>query len=427
VNDSAARMNNYISSDADWITFEATVSTSPDQIAIAPGYLQKEWQANGRHYFHYKMDSKILNFYSFLSANYQVHKDKWKDVNIEIYYQKGHEYNLDRMVKSVKNSLDYFTQNFSPYQHRQVRIIEFPRYASFAQSFPNTIPYSESIGFIAKVDTENEKDIDYPFYVTAHEVAHQWWAHQVIGGNVQGSTVMSETMSQYSALMVMEKEYGRNQMKRFLKYELDQYLRGRSSESEKELPLYRVENQGYIHYNKGSLVMYALRDYIGEATLNQALAAYIRKMAFQEPPYTNSLEFLSYIGQATPDSLQYLIKDMFKEITLYENRITSASYTTAGNGQYKVKLQLNAKKFIADSLGYEKEQALHDWIEIGVFAPETGKQPVKPLYMGKHLVKAGNNTIEILVKQKPEKAGIDPYFKLVDRNPEDNIMRISGE
>src|SRR5690606_21974120 len=145
--------------------------------------------------------------------------------NIEIYYQEGHEYNLERMINSIKKSLDYYTKHFSPYQHKQVRIIEFPRYNSFAQSFPNTIPYSESIGFITKVGDEPEK-IDVPFYVTAHEVAHQWWAHQVIGGNVQGAVLMSETMSQYSALMVMEKEYGKKAMKKFLKYEMDKYLQG---------------------------------------------------------------------------------------------------------------------------------------------------------------------------------------------------------
>ena len=56
--------------------------------------------------------------------------------------------------------------------------------------------------------------MDYPFYITAHEVAHQWWAHQVMGGNVQGSTMMSESLAQYTALMVMKHEYGPAQMKR---------------------------------------------------------------------------------------------------------------------------------------------------------------------------------------------------------------------
>ena len=246
VNDSVAMKNNYITSDSDWIDFECTLSTVNDQIAIAPGYLLKEWEKDGRKYFHYKMDCKILNFYSFLSARYEVKRDKWipaagsmnkESVAIEIYYHKGHEYNLDKMINGIKKSLDYYTVNFSPYQHRQVRILEFPRYATFAQSFPNTIPFSEGIGFIAKVDTADPESVDYPFYVTAHEVAHQWWAHQVIGGNVQGATVMSETMSQYSALMVMEKEFGKQAMKKFLKYEMNQYLQGRAMEVKKERPL----------------------------------------------------------------------------------------------------------------------------------------------------------------------------------------------
>jgi ABC-type transport system involved in multi-copper enzyme maturation permease subunit len=417
VNDSVARRNTYISHEADWVKFETTVSTSPEQIAISPGYLQREWTENGRRYFHYKMDAPILNFYSFLSANYAVKRDKWNDVNIEIYYHAPHTYNLDKMIKSVKKSLDYFTANFSPYQHRQVRILEFPRYASFAQSFPNTIPYSEAIGFIANL--KDEKDIDYVFYVTAHEVAHQWWAHQVISGDVQGATVMVETMAQYSALMVMEKEYGKDKMKKFLKYELDNYLQNRGDERIKELPLIFNENQGYIHYRKGSVIMYALRDYIGEEALNAALRKYIKAVAYQEPPYTNSLEFLSYLRQATPDSLQYILADMFETITLYENQTTQASYTPAAEGKYKVALTIKAKKLRADSLGVESEIPINDWIDIGVLGKD-GKE----LYLKKHKIPQPDMTFDLLVDELPVEAGIDPYVKLIDRNPADNIKKI---
>ncbi|HEY0372643.1 MAG TPA: hypothetical protein VGD79_11615, partial [Thermoanaerobaculia bacterium] len=224
--DMRARMDNGLNNEADWISLDTTVSTSSDQIAIAPGYLQRKWSQNGRTYFQYKTTSPILGFWSYLSARYTVKRDKWHDVPIEIYYDAKHPYNVDRMIDAVKKSLDYFTTNFSPYQHKQVRILEFPAYATFAQSFPNTIPYSESIGFVADL-RDKEESIDYVFYITAHEVAHQWWAHQVIGGNVQGGTMLVESMAQYSALMVMEKEYGKPKMQRFLRYELDRYLRGR--------------------------------------------------------------------------------------------------------------------------------------------------------------------------------------------------------
>jgi hypothetical protein len=165
------------------VNFETIVSTSTGQTALAPGYLIRDWQENGRHYFHYRMDTPIWNFYSFMSAEYEVKKDIWTsaagdEVAIEVYYV--HDYNIDTMIRSTKNSLDYFTENFSPYQYRQFRILEFPRFqGTFAQAFPNTIPFSEAIGFIA--DLRDPREIDYVFYVTAHELAHQWWGHQEIG------------------------------------------------------------------------------------------------------------------------------------------------------------------------------------------------------------------------------------------------------
>ena len=223
-----APANNYLASDADWINFDAVVSTSPDQIAIAPGTLEREWIDQGRRYFHYKMDKPILNFYAFQSARYEVRHERWQDVTIDVYYHPGHDFNLDRIIKGARASLDYNSANFSPYQHKVLRIVEFPRYAAFAQSFPNTIPFSESVGFIARVDDKNPKDIDYPFYVTAHEVAHQWWGHQLVGANTRGSTVLSETLAEYSALMVMKKAVGPGKMRRFLRYDLDHYLMGRA-------------------------------------------------------------------------------------------------------------------------------------------------------------------------------------------------------
>jgi len=102
----------------------------------------------------------MVNFYSVVSARYEVMKDKWKDVKLEIYYNKGHDKNLNRMMDDLKKSLEYYSKSFSPYQFRQMRIMEFPKYASFAQSFANTVPFSEGIGFVLDV---KEKDPNIPF------------------------------------------------------------------------------------------------------------------------------------------------------------------------------------------------------------------------------------------------------------------------
>lgn len=419
IDDLQARQNNYISSHADWIDFDAIVSTSKDQIAVAPGSLRREWYEGDRRFFHYKADGRIICFFSFLSARYELLRDNWNDVAIEIYHHPGHRYNLDSMVKAMKASLEYCSENFSPYQHKQARILEFPRYQSFAQSFPNTIPYSENVGFIAKVDPEDEDDIDYPVYVTAHEIAHQWWAHQVIGGNVQGATMLSETLAQYSALMVMKKMFGPQQMKRFLRHELDQYLVGRGGERRKELPLELVENQGYIHYNKGSLVMYALQDYIGEDAVNEALANFVRMKGFQEPPYTTSRELIEQIRKVTPPDLQYLIEDLFESITLYDNRAISATYRKLDGGDYEVTIDVTSKKVRADEQGTETETAINDQIDIGVLG-ENGEY----LFLEKRLIDSEESQFVVPVSIRPAKAGIDPLNKLIDREPNNNVVAV---
>ena len=442
--DASALGNTYISKDSDWIDFEATVSTSEDQIAIAPGYLQKEWIENGRKYFHYKMDSKILNFYAFNSARYEVKKEMWKGISLEIYYHKPHVYNLDRMLKGMKASLAYNAKNFSPYTHKQLRIIEFPRTAgTFAQAFANTIPFSEGFGFIADVDDENEDGVDYPFAVTVHEVAHQWWAHQVIGADVLGATMLSESMSEYVSLKVLEHQHGKPKMRTFLKEALDGYLLQRTLESKRENPLMYNDGQGYIRYQKGSLVFYALSDYIGEEKLNGALKRYVEKVRFQEPPYTTSIEMVDYIREVTPDSLSYVIKDMFETITLYKNRIVDLKSTALENGKYEVAIEFEVSKYrndekgkkyygekVGDTLSYKTEKMskpllsvpLADYIDLGIFSEEEidGKKKEKQLYFKKHKITQIHNKITLIVDEKPTEVGIDPYNKLIDTKSDDN-------
>ncbi|GHA72322.1 ABC transporter permease/M1 family aminopeptidase [Cognatilysobacter bugurensis] len=423
--DEAARANTYLGTDSDWIDYTTTICTAPDQVALAPGYLVREFKRDGRRCFSYEMDRPMLNFFAYLSGRWEVKRDTYNGIPIEIYHDERHGYNVDRMIDAVKKSLAYYEANFTPYQHRQVRIIEFPGYATFAQSFANTIPYSEAIGFIA--DLRDPDDVDYVFYVTAHEVAHQWWAHQVIGANVQGATMLSETLSQYSALMVMEKEYGRAHMRQFLKTELDRYLSGRSGELVDEQPLYRVEDQQYVHYRKGSLVLYRLREELGEAALNRALKKFLEAKAYQSAPFPTSAELLTFIrAEARPDQ-QALITDLFEKISFYDNRVEAASATRRPDGRYDVRLDLHAAKRYADGKGKESAGTLDDWIEVGVFAngPSGEERDQKVLYLKRHRIDRESPTLTVTVDERPDEAGFDPYNKLIDRVSSDNRKKVT--
>ena len=425
VKDLKTRAKTYITDDSDWVELTSTISTAPDQTAIAPGSLIKSWKANGRSYYTYKLDQKSLNFYSFISAKYEVARKKWNGIDLEVYYDKKHATNVPNMLKSLQKSLEYYTKNFGPYYHKQCRIIEFPKYASFAQAFPGTMPYSESIGFIADLRNVTKNDIDQVYYVVAHEMGHQWWAHQVCGSDMQGSEFFSEGFAQYSALMVMEKEYGKDKMKKFLQYEMNRYLGGRSSEREGENPLLKTENQPYTHYNKASVVMYYFKEMIGEEKVNLALKNIIDKFAYKNPPYATSINVINEFKKVTPPELQYLITDMFENITLFSNRMVSAKYKKIGN-EYEITLTTTSDKFRSNSQGKETSIPLNDFIDIALFTKsdndnnETGKviltQRVK--------ITKKDNIFKFKVKELPYNAGIDPYNYLIDRVPDDNLKTL---
>ncbi len=413
-----ALMANYLTNGvSDYINAETVISTSSDQIAIAPGSLIKQWKEGDRNYYKYKVDHKSQNFYSFISGRYEIATRKWNDVDIEVYYDKKHSANIEMMMDAVGRSLEYYTKNFGTYYHKQCRIIEFPKYSTFAQAFPGTMPYSESFGFI--IDLEDEKENNIIDAVIAHEMSHQWWAHQVIGANMQGSTMMSESFAEYSSLMTL-KSTTENPMKmrEFLKYNHDQYLRGRGSETKKELPLYKVENQQYIHYKKGSVVLYALQDYIGEDKVNLAMKEFLDEYKYKLPPYPTSLDFLKHLEPKVPDSLKYLINDWFKEITLYDNRLVEAKYTKLENGKYKVTIDVESFKVKADSLGNQTDVATNDWIDIGAFAD---KDEDKLIYQKRVKIDKPKMTFSFDLDTIPAKVAIDPRHLLIDRVYKDNI------
>jgi aminopeptidase N len=423
--DESGRARNEFRADSDWVTADLTVTTDADQTPIAPGTTLSDTTAGGRRTAHFRPDAPINHFFSIQSARYAERHDQVGGIDLTVYYQPGHEYNVDRMLKAMKASLALFSEQFSPYQFKQARILEFPSYATFAQSFANTIPYSENIGFLTKL--ADEEKIDVVTYVTAHEIGHQWWGHQLVPSDQQGASMLVETFAQYSALLVMERIYGREQMRRFLKYELDRYLRARGGEVVEELPLARVEEQAYIHYQKGSLAMYWLKEVVGEAVVNRALAKLLQQYAFKAAPYPNTGDFLRLLRAEAGPQHDALITDLFERITLLDVKVLSASSHRRDDGRYDVSFEIEAKKLYADGHGKETEAPLDEPFDIGVFSAEPGKKGYSAksvLLFQRQPVKTGRQMLKLVVDREPNFVGIDPYNKRIDRNSDDNLRAV---
>jgi ABC-2 type transport system permease protein len=69
---------------------------------------------------------------------------------------------------------------------------------------------------------------------------------------------------------------------------------------------------------------------------------------------------------------------------------------------------------------------LNDYIDIGIFTEKEvdGKKEEVELYLKKHKITSINNSIKIIVDEKPMEVGVDPYNKLIDTQSEDNRRKV---
>ncbi|MFI5154246.1 MAG: ABC transporter permease subunit [Chitinophagales bacterium] len=419
------------SSPAGRVDFEATLSTSKGQTAIAPGKLDSTWTENGRNYFHYSLNKpKTYSPFPVLSGKYSVMKERAKlesgrHVDIEFDYHHSHTANLGRFMAAYKEGLVYFSKEFGEYPFDKMRLIEAPGFINSA-AFPNSLIYGEYYAWNAGFTTPDQ--FDYCYFFTAYRLGYQWWRFQVAPNHTQGAQSISEGLSKYGALMLYEKRFGKNNMREILSSEVWWYLLMHRYRYQKENPLL-IANRDYVWDTKAGVLIYGLRDLIGEDSLNKALREFHDAFTFRDkPPYAGSNDLYKILTRYVPDSLQYYLKDSWERITIYNNKVVNVTIKPVGkNNEWKVHLEFSVHKSYADSSGNEKDAGpMNDYIDIGVFAANTkskdGRSIVNPLYFQKHKFSAGNYTIDIIVNGKPASAGIDPYCKLIDQNQGDNIV-----
>lgn len=403
--------------DASRIRFEALLTTSVDQIAVAPGALEREWIERERRHFRYRAEQPIRDHYAIASARYAVRHERWQDVAIDVFHQPGHEANVDRLIRGASAALDYGTRAFGPSGLHDLRLVETPRGAGAAQTFPGMIALPESGAFIARVDPGSRSEIDYPFYMGAYGAARQWWGEQLAASTAPGGALLADGLAEYTALMAVRRSLGATAMRRYLRQDLHAYLMGRATATGRELPLLRANDEVWLAQRKGGLALYLLQDQLGEARVNAVLRDLLRRHGGQATAPDAAALVESLRAVAPPDKA-YLVHDLFEAIVLYENRADSASARRRADGKYEVTLRASAAKLRAGG-PVEQEMPLADSIEFGV-----DDRDGNPLVRERRLVRTREQVLSFVVDVQPGRAGIDPDHKLIDKKPTDNMLPV---
>jgi ABC-2 type transport system permease protein len=400
--------------------FEAVVGTDEGQTAVAPGTLRRTWAQDGRRYFHYATDAPILNNFAFFSAAYAVREGRWNDVEIQIFHHPGHARNVERMIRSVQASLEFLTKRLGPYPYRQIRFVEHPGSGRTLYAHPINIRYMEGFSFINR--EAEPRGIDLPFATVAHEVAHQWWGHQLVPAPVEGAALLVEGLAWYSALEIVEAHHGREQLERLLGAMRASYLSPRARAG---LPLLRA-NDRFLYYRKGPLALYAVREYVGAGRVEAALRHLFERHGSRKPPLPTTLDLYGELQAVTPDELRYLLADLFEANTYWELAAERVEAERVGTGEWRVTLDVRARKVVVDEAGVETEAPMDDLVEIGVFAAAGDGGAGEPPHLRMHRVRSGEQRITLTVPWEPALAGIDPRNLLIDVEAGDNLAEVTS-
>ncbi len=428
LNDLAATKNQP-GGDVSWTTADIIVSTDADQIPIAPGEKVSDQVHDGRRIVRFVSRSPIRNFFSIQSGRYAVRKQIHGGVEHAVYFHPAHHWNVERMMAAMRASIDYYEEAFGPYQFGQVRIVETPAWRrDGGQAFPNTLLLGETA---FAMDLRDPDELDMITMLTAHELAHQYWGNQVVGARMQGAGLLSETLSQYSALMVMKRVHGEEKIRRFLDFQLDRYLSGRRTQLIEEQPLVSVEiSQQHIAYGKGALALYLLQKRMGEEAVNRALRRFVDRYRFTIAPFPRSLDLIAMLrDEAETPGIQALITDLFERITVYDLRVEEPTAVRRPDGRWDVTVPVEARKAYSDGYGNERQALLSEPMEIGLFTADPGagtfdRQSVLRLEL--RPIRSGRQVLRFVTDRRPTHAGVDPYNLYIDRNSVDNVGAVTG-
>jgi ABC-2 type transport system permease protein len=395
-------------------TFEAIVGTDEDQVAVAPGELRRAWSEAGRRYFHYVSDVPISGMDVFFSADYTVHRERWKDVDLQLFVHPGHAKQMERVLRSARASLDYYSEQFGPYPYRFLQIVEQPGdFLGMGVDGSGVITGGEGF-FLLNPEQEG---FDAIFEIVAHEMGHQWWGMQLKPAFAEGGGVISESLAWYSAMQLVRKTKGREALRRFMSFmrEPNPWPPIRTG-----LPLLRAMDP-WANYRKGPYAMHALSEYVGEHRVNGALRSLVEKKASS---LATTLDMYRELQAVTPDSLRPLLHDLFEVNAFWTFDTRQATAVQTEGGSWQVTLEVEAHKVVGDSAGVEREMPMNEWVEIGIFAAAgPGEVLGKPLYVQKHRISSGRQEITVTIPERPARGGIDPY-NLLDWEEGDNIEAI---
>lgn len=249
--------------------YTARITAPPNFSIIASGSTEATTVgADGRSTFHVRAPLArefALTAGQFISEQVQAGVDQ--DVIVHVVQSRTSGLDTAQIAGVAAAALTNFDQRFGRYPYRELEIHAMPGAFDGGDEYPGLILlYSDG-----QVDAGTR-------YVTAHEVAHQWW-YGVVGNDIYRQPWLDEAFAQYSAIIYAEDSEGPAAASAAWTQQIAQ--RYRAAVADGDLPVgwgieaYPNFNVYYrTVYGKGAVFLKELRVQVGDEAFFSGLQRY---------------------------------------------------------------------------------------------------------------------------------------------------------
>ena len=291
-----------LSGDPSIINVKANIRLPAGAMLASSGSVLKEHTViddNGRvSYTEVEVAAPLVrNFGMIVSRNFVVKSRNVGGVQVRSFALSGHQDKSEVVLTTAADSLKVFEKRFGAYPYKELDLaeaplvggaggVEFSGFVTIASMFYQP-PAGGAIGkLIGSGKSFNATITPMLRFVTAHEVAHQWW-HGLVGSDSREHPYVDEPLAQLSALLYIEDTFGEKQADLETKRQVvSNYHMMRANGREDQIVAQSVESfpdelsyAGTI-YGKAPMFYQTVREKLGDTAFNQALRRYASKHAF---------------------------------------------------------------------------------------------------------------------------------------------------
>jgi len=215
----------------------------------------------------------MRDFTLVLGENYARAAREVRGVVINSYYYQQHQWGGDRALEVAADAFEIFTDLFGPYPYTELDVVETP----------NRLGGMEYSGLVVIEDGQYVGGgVEW---LTAHEVAHQWWM-VVVGNDQIDDPWLDEALTQYSTLLYYEHVYGEERAAAVLQGEFVRSYqslvrRGRDMPAGLPADAYPPSLYWDVVYDKGPLYFHELRERVGDEVFFEILQTYYQNHRYQ--------------------------------------------------------------------------------------------------------------------------------------------------